>query len=96
MNFWFQWRYFLSLSGGQCGAQAGHQSGRPDTLGSRQQAELGPDVLHPAGAGECSHRYAVSPSASKSVRVSTMIYLYPDFDHMKHSHKHGETHFTLL
>lgn len=44
--------YFLSLSGNQRGAQAGHQTGRPDALGNRQQAELGSDVLHPAGAGE--------------------------------------------
>ncbi len=53
--FWFHRRVtFCSLSGDQRGAQAGRQSGRPDTLGRRRQAELGSDVLHPAGAGESS------------------------------------------
>lgn len=53
---------FPSHSSNQCNAQAGRQSGWPDTVGSCQQAELGSDVLHPAGAGESSHRHAVSHS----------------------------------
>ncbi|TMS03203.1 Serine/threonine-protein kinase N2 [Larimichthys crocea] len=39
-----------TLCGDQRGAQAGHQSGRSDTLGGRQQHVLGSDVLHPTGA----------------------------------------------
>lgn len=42
----------LSHSRSQRRAQTRQQSGRPDMLGGCQQAELGSDVLHPAGASE--------------------------------------------
>ena len=88
--------YSLSLSWGQCGAQAGHQSGRPDTLGSRQQAELGSDVLHPAGAGECSHRQSVRVCLHlENTSISILIKLCPEFDHWEFDFymKHRETCF---
>lgn len=80
MNVWLQWRYFLSLSRDQRGAQAGHQGGGPDTLGSRQQAELGSDLLHPAGAGECSHRYAVRP-----LQLQSTLTRFSDLSTTSHS-----------
>lgn len=40
------------IRGGGCGAPAGRPGGRSDALGCRQQADLGSDLLHPAGAGE--------------------------------------------
>lgn len=43
---------FMSCSWSQRRAQAGRQSGRPDALGTEQPAELGSDILPPAGAGK--------------------------------------------
>lgn len=43
---------FMPRSRSQRRPQAGRQSGGPDALGAQRPAELGSDILPPAGAGE--------------------------------------------
>lgn len=51
-SIWLMNSWFTSCSWSKRRAQAGRQSGRPDALGTQQSAELGSDILPPAGAGE--------------------------------------------